>query len=1086
MRSITEEILSGKYLNGLLNILQFQSLSSNVWTPDLIMRIMAYLAKQSGASVNSIQASVKNYLEEISDDPKFLLSELQELDSQQFQQAMKYLLQGKKEQFDVADIVLDFDLLRERIFLCPGGNRTIFLVTLEKCLPNLGSAECVEILSQVVRMYGGTYLQTDVIATLPLELPEDPFRNLSSVFRDLYDRISANARRSLYEWMTQILQNNHMANEINGSSSWVTAENLWILGRFMVHLPLEEIRKINVNEIRMFISYDNATKQLDTVYDITPDLARAFLELINSSGFDMRNISTIYRLGLLVCFYDGAQDLDATVAKALLHQMMKCNQLRGFHADVQKLKSQFLHIAMLNQTLNESIGSLSDAVVGLTLSQLESLSPEAVQGAILTLQQVSGWTHSQIMVLTGKYLHTEKVLTFSNISQLGELVSGISTQSFHEMSPRELFLALKGGLSQHASVLSPTQQDGILSKVLSSGDFQTDVADMTGGLFKDISLSHLMVQKDVDVAALKEKEMRKSQALLLYQLLTHKTSLVDLLSTGQLVKGITCEQIDSMSKPSFLNHYKLLEKNILLLSPYQINCLAWKYWKVSRATIPPFLLAVLPSGYFTSYPSLPCGPLLMSLRTTNLDHLIFNTTKKEIVIQKVNKCLNSSVPNVYQLDLLGNLICHLSLDIIRSGIARDVMATALNQFKSCANLSHEQNMEIKSRILEYYGDPLNWTSETAQDMAPFWILLSREEFMAILQKSQNTVLQMVSEAAGIPVSPGMLSVLFHTVRSSSANISTPDQPAECEGVYAPSADDILKLGEASSFWSTVELHCMDTETFIRNVHFLGIIKSFNQSQLIILKDKAKQAWGALSDWKSYHLVSLGRITTALSDLEIKELDLSSIDSVAALGQHSEWTYVQAKAILNGFLNDSSKSINDLKSYEVTGLAGSLCAADPEQILQIPTSEFSAVLSRLGSLPCDLNILHAFKRKTEMIYGKSEKWPRFVLNDVGYITAALSKEDLKMLRPDLMPYIQPAAIKLIPADHFKELSPAQIANLGPENAAMVTGAQRAQLDPWQAQSLEQALDGVRANVHKPEPLTTARTTTASPPTVSDST
>lgn len=49
------------------------------------------------------------------------------------------------------------------------------------------------------------------------------------------------------------------------------------------------------DQIRLFISYDNATKQLDTVYDITPELAQAFLDRINSSGFDVRNTSTVYR-----------------------------------------------------------------------------------------------------------------------------------------------------------------------------------------------------------------------------------------------------------------------------------------------------------------------------------------------------------------------------------------------------------------------------------------------------------------------------------------------------------------------------------------------------------------------------------------------------------------------------------------------------------------------------------------------------------------------------------------------------------------------------------------------------------------------
>lgn len=37
--------------------------------------------------------------------------------------------------------------------------------------------------------------------------------------------------------------------EFNESTSWVSAENLWILGRYMVHLPLEEILKISLSEV---------------------------------------------------------------------------------------------------------------------------------------------------------------------------------------------------------------------------------------------------------------------------------------------------------------------------------------------------------------------------------------------------------------------------------------------------------------------------------------------------------------------------------------------------------------------------------------------------------------------------------------------------------------------------------------------------------------------------------------------------------------------------------------------------------------------------------------------------------------------
>lgn len=44
--------------------------------------------------------------------------------------------------------------------------------------------------------------------------------------------------------------------ELNESASWVSAENLWILGRYMVHLPLEEIMKISLTEVSSRMSFE--------------------------------------------------------------------------------------------------------------------------------------------------------------------------------------------------------------------------------------------------------------------------------------------------------------------------------------------------------------------------------------------------------------------------------------------------------------------------------------------------------------------------------------------------------------------------------------------------------------------------------------------------------------------------------------------------------------------------------------------------------------------------------------------------------------------------------------------------------------
>ncbi|XP_032053646.1 otoancorin [Aythya fuligula] len=1068
LQKAVEEVITGKYLNALLDILHFQS--SNAWTADTLTKVMAYFHAQDVVfTLSSLQMSIQSYLQNLLYQPRQLLSAFQQLDQQQFQTAMKCLFNSRKDHLEVGNVVLDWKNTRERIFQSPGVNRTLFLITLEKCFLALRAMDCVAILSQILHMSAVNYLQPDVIGNLPKVLQEDAFRNLSTVFKDLYDKTSANTQKALYGWMREILQKSYNTSEFNESASWVSAENLWIMGRYMVHLPLEEILKISLNEIRLFISYDNATKQLDTVYDITPELAQAFLERINSSGFDMRNTSTIYRLGLLVCFYDDMEQMDAAVARALLHQMIKCNQLRGFQAEVQKLKSQLLNIAIQNQTLNDILGSLSDAVVGLTSGQLESLSPEAVHNAIATLNQVSGWAKSQVMILSSKYLSYEKVL-FYNVSQMGALVTGISTQSFYRMNPKELSQVIRGTISQHSPDLSPAQQQGILRKMASSRDFSSPVTDIQGAFFREISLPDLWKENGYNSSVMKEKELRRSQALYLYKLLSKKSSPVDLLSTGQLVKGVTCQLIESMGTDFFLSHFKFFEKNLHLLSPYQVNCLAWKFWKASNTSIPPFLLLVLPVEYLEYVSGPLCVPFIESLGKTEVDLLNPSLHKKDAVLQKVQECLNGSIADEYDVDLLGNLICHLPPTFLHDRMSLKAMAAALHQFKLCQQLSHEQKTEIKYKLLELYGSPKNWTAETTLDIGPFIAQLSKGELNVLAEKFQDIILQIAKTVRPISSAKELLSTVFESVSNATANTGPPLIRPDCLGTRAPSSDEIIKLGEANVYWSVQELKCMDARTFDKNVERLGTVSGFNSSQLMVLKEKAKQVWGSLSGWKSYHIVSLGRIALALTEDEIEELDLHLIDTISVLSQQTEWTPTQARSILHSFLEDSGQTMSTLKSFDLVGLGAILCVLNSTETMSIRSVEFSAAVARIGLLLCSTPVLRQFKKMAESVFGTATSWNGSVLQEIGTIAGGLNEDELKAFDKNLMPYFQPIAISHIPGEIFQALSPEQIANLGPENAAMVTGSQRKHLTVSQLQSLQLALDGARTST--PEAPSTA--------------
>ncbi|XP_004398870.1 PREDICTED: otoancorin isoform X1 [Odobenus rosmarus divergens] len=1075
LQKMAEEIIDGSYLNALLDLIQFQS--SHGWTADLSHRILAYLNSRNVAfTIPSLQAAVEHHLEQRLYQPQKLLEDLRETDAQQFCTAMKCLLEDKKDLLELEDIVIDLGEIRKQALQSPGVNRSLFLITLERCFQVLNSLECVEILGRVLRGSSGSLLQPDIAEKLPWDLCEDAFKNLSAVFKDLYDQTSAHSQRALYSWMTGILQTSSKATD--DSVSWVSAENLWILGRYMVHLSFEEIVKISPLEIGLFISYDNATKLLDTVYDITPELAQAFLERISSSSFDMRNTSTIHRqghdpwhvppastlifphrLGLLVCFYNDLDLLDAAVAQVLLHQMIKCSHLRGFQAGVQQLKADLLDIAMENQTLNETLGSLSDAVVGLTHSQLESLSPEAVHGAMSTLNQVSGWTKSQVIILSAKYLAHEKVPSFYSVSQMGVLLAGIGTQAFYGMDCRDLLQVLRSTVSLHVSDLSPAQKQGVLSKMIEAGDTTSGIVEIQGAFFKEVSLFDLRREPGFNTTVLKEKELRRSQALFLYELLSKSTRRPEeLLSTGQLVKGVTCSHIDAMSADSFLTHFHYFENNLSLLSPYQVNCLAWKYWEVSRSSTPPFLLTALPARYLASVPASQCVPFLISLGKSQLDSLVLDSHKKNSVLRKVQQCLDNFIADEYAVDIVGKLLCHLPAAVLHRGVSTLAWATALHGLRDCPDLSPEQKAAVRLRLLEQHGLPQNWTAETTKDLGPFLVLFSGDELSSVATKFPDILQQTASKIAGTVPPQEFLWAVFDSVRNNSEKSPSSAPSPGCHGVIAPSSGDIFKLAEANACWAPQDLLCMEERTFIRSVELLGAVRGFSLPQLMTLKEKALQVWDMPSYWKEYHITSLGRIALALNESELQQLDLSSIDTVASLSQQTEWTLGQAKSILQGFLEDSGYSIQDLKSFHLVGLGTALCTMNVTEISLIKISEFRVVVARIGTLLCSTHVLAEFKRKAEVVFGDPTKWSSSVLQELGTIAAGLTKEELQMLDKDLMPYFQPSAIKCLPDEIFKELSMEQIASLGPENAAAVTPAQRRQLSMLQLQSLQRALDG----------------------------
>ncbi|XP_051877169.1 otoancorin-like [Pristis pectinata] len=1154
VRQILDKLLDGKYIEGTVKAIEHLR---NHSIDDHYVGVLSYL-QSKGTSLHSLQTSYSNYFTGIVRHPGQLAAELRQMETGIFLLSVRYLYSDESVEVGATGLefaTIDFKEIRESILESPGGSRSLFVTVWERCLPRAGSPQCLELLTKALRLSSAAYLQPDLVVDMPQNLPEETFKNITAVFKELYDDMTARSQRAIYEWIRQILRRPDRQPGGSGGASWIVAENLWFLGRFVVHLPPEEIQKISLNEIRIFINYDNATKQLDSVYDITPGTARAFQERINASGFNMANTSTVYRLGLLVCFFDNVQELDTGEARSLLHQMIKCSRLKGFQADVRKLKAQLLGLVLRSQQLNETLDSISDAIACLSFPQLDSLSSESVRSAVSILGAVSGWSRSQTVILADKFIGGGEQLSAFNLSQLGVLVPGIGAHTLYNTSPKDLAQAVRGALSQHEAQLSVAQRLAVVTQATNGDPTQCVVVrdpdrgpapqgpsperapaldrasarrplgvrtllwatrtgnctalvrgNETGGrvllmlvylgvvyalllhcnsqqshlqhrytsiansrnvssmldllntsFLKEMPLYNLLALKSYNISHL-DQELRRSQALFLYDLASDTMPVQEIISCGELARGLTCDGLWSLDRPTFLRLRVLFQRNLALLSPHQLNCLAWRYLQDAPDSMPPLLLVTLPTRVVASSPRAACRPLLIALGGVELASLVPDSAKRAEVIGRALWCLNYTLQDEYDLDVLGRTICDLPPEIIRTNISNKAMNEALIRFKICRDLSPAQKREVRNKIREFYGDPTVWQPELMQDLGPLVTLLSKEDLTTVAEKFPDILLQAAVEVKGAAISQDFLWAVFRALERTSGSIKPSDGAPGCRGVRTPSSDHILKLADANSYWSAQELRCLSPETFVRSVELLGTLKGFDIAQLVALKEKAKEVWGPVRSWRNHQVRALGRIALSLSEAEIEELDLGTIDTVAALSQHGEWSPLQVRSMLEGFLQDSGLTVGALDGWVLAGLGSLLCAMTGSEVNSISAAAYRVAAARVGETACGAEVQREMLKKARKVFGDVVRWKGFILWEVGTVAAGMSQEEIKHLNQDLMSYFKPEAIAALPTDVFKELSPGQLSSLGPENAAAVTEAQRAVLNPEQTAGLQAARDG----------------------------
>ncbi|MBN3317667.1 OTOAN protein, partial [Atractosteus spatula] len=579
--------------------------------------------------------------------------------------------------------------------------------------------------------------------------------------------------------------------------------------------------------------------------------------------------------------------------------------------------------------------------------------------------------------------------------------------------------------------------------------------------------------------------LRLSSALLVRNILGSKLNLQDIKKLGQAVQGVTCTMIDSVSNSSVQETTNTLVQSEAWLSKSQVSCIAKKLFSYlgnlrqnyfsnisdsELRAIPTLILLHLPPEKLASLPPAVCSQFLEKVAQINLTAIPHSSLTRPALRDRALACLGKNVTSLTGQDVLklGPLLCELGPQNL-SLLSQEALNASLSTLAQCRQLNASRREALFGRIQSIYGDPSTWTSSMMATLGPF-LLLNDTALRSLPSKSwlKTTLLDLLDTLPAPPSGPtateysSQLNLTALRWKLYSLITAPPGSMRKRRAVSStPTLQQILELGDSNVFWTPEQLASMTPETFKDGLSTLGTVKGFSVEQLAALRNKSVQAWGVPSSLTAEHLLQLGCLAQGFSPSELRSLNLS-VDTVEALST-CNWTQAQREAVLQGFLEQTHASAGALGALELVGLGQFVCGMTPEQVSQINTASYRGAARVLGSAECPLAVNERLKDKAVAVYGDMKTWTEAVVSEVGNVMgqsapmlSGLSASELQVLVSSVLPFISASAIPLIPPERLANVSATQLQALGPDNAAMVTEAQKSAMNDLQKKALADVL------------------------------
>ncbi|XP_051576506.1 otoancorin-like [Myxocyprinus asiaticus] len=859
---------------------------------------------------------------------------------------------------------------------------------------------------------------------------------------------------------------------------WLKAKVLTMMGPFLSRLPLEDVKTIPKEELCEFFRTPDFSPSFHNVGGMQPALGRTLFQRLKQECSSGDNFTqNMDRLGSLACFYDDAQPLNVTLSKKLLSQLHICD-----NSEIDKVKRQLVQKILDNNESSptqEMLQSLGSAVSVLPLSKLSRFTAKDLNNSLTSLSQAK-WNPAQAKTLAKKLLEEAKNITGEKLLSLGSMVRGVGSDLLKKVKAEGLLG--NQALETMSEKMSSLQKKALVEAFRHDVNASELVKGVSDSLLPSLSLSMLEKADFSSVDQLEGRGWTHAQStFLLKKILGNNISLNELRKLGQAVQGVTCEMIERVNRSNALEMAQTLTKSSEWLSRDQMRCAAQKlfasleeqrpgYFSDIRNSelqaIPAMLLIHLPVEKIQNLSDAVCSAFIEKMNQVNLSCLPNSSPARNALTRRALSCLRSNTTDLSASEVLtlGPLVCELS-PAWMSSLNPAALNSTLQALASCLHIPQQYRERLFRLLTDTYGDPSYWSEDVMRALGPL-LLLNDTAVEKLPSKSwlKSYLSDLMESLPCQPMVPAAkefsswldLSALQRKLfELKTANTVQGRRKREVVPTLQPTLAVIEDLGQGNVYWSPTQLYKMSVQTFKDAMPTLGEITNYNAEQLAALKSKILEAWVSVTMLNESQIVELGCISQSFSPEELRNLSITSLDTLELL-TICNFTQAQRAAVWQAFENGTRISVPGLGDLEMVGLGQFICGLQLTQVDQLNSTQFREAVDVVGRAPCPLNITERLKEKAAVAFGKPETWSEAQVGIMGNIMAGLSTVELGRLNSTVMPFIQSSTIPLIPPDRLAALSLNQLKALGPDNAAMVTEAQRAGLRVDQRAALDEAV------------------------------